>query len=205
VASSIKRVYSTADPLFESKALDMQVPFSTRAKIRSNLLPLFSNLFPFLSSSLLHTTTGGSPLGAFGKMSLTVFPPETVEHILSSGLEQQDVLASMKTTRQFLEIARPLIYRSIVIRSHHQFDKFKEQVAPEDVGKVRTVSIVGKGNPWEKDKLQGVADWFRQMEESERDTNQAGTVERLFKGELLNANRALFVSTHSLFPRSANE
>ncbi|GAA5892233.1 F-box protein [Sporobolomyces salmoneus] len=83
-------------------------------------------------------------------MSPTALPDELIEDIFTRDLEQADLASLCRTSKLFSAIAKPLLYRTITIRSHHQAEQFYRNTSQEDFESVKRLEIVGKGNPWAK-------------------------------------------------------
>lgn len=126
-------------------------------------------------------------------MSINSLPVETLEQIFSSNLKQVDLARLCQVSKLFLDIVRPLLYRSITLRSITQTNQCKNS-REEDARLVREIHIVGKGNLWKTKGLSRLEDLFQRMDVSERSETEAGVVKRLLEGEIVNPRREFTLS-----------
>ncbi|GAA5896443.1 uncharacterized protein JCM6883_006906 [Sporobolomyces salmoneus] len=121
-------------------------------------------------------------------MSKPTLPTELLEEILSHGLKQNELALISRCSKPFSTIAKPLLYRSILIQSWRQVDQFRFSAREEDVREVKRVKIVGKGDPWELDKLVDVRVGFG-VGDGHVLEKEAGCVQELIEGGLVNPDQ----------------
>ncbi|GAA5896423.1 uncharacterized protein JCM6883_006898 [Sporobolomyces salmoneus] len=122
-------------------------------------------------------------------MSKVTLPTEMLQEILSHRLEQNELALICRSSKDLYNLARPLLYRSIMIQCPRQLKQLVLEARREDIREVKRVEIVGKGNPWETQDIEEVASHFLGLEESEKKEKEASCVKELIEGRLINSNQ----------------
>ncbi|GAA5950904.1 hypothetical protein JCM3765_004625 [Sporobolomyces pararoseus] len=130
-------------------------------------------------------------------MSMYSLPVETLEQIISSDLEQVDLARLSQVSKLFLIIGRPRLYRSITLQSIGQAIKL-EHSRQEDVELVRSVKVMGKGDPWAERKLSSVRRAFKKASSVEMTQMEAGCVKQLLDGKFFNLSNLTSIYIHNV-------
>lgn len=127
------------------------------------------------------------------EMSIDILPVETLEQIFSSDLNQVDLARLCQVSKLFRDIVRPQLYRSVTLQSIRQANQLKNS-SEEDVKLVEEVRIVGKGDCFPVMKAKELRKAFFAMSEIERLGKEAGVVEELLEGKIVNPARKFNLS-----------
>ncbi|GAA5896421.1 F-box protein [Sporobolomyces salmoneus] len=117
-------------------------------------------------------------------MAKTSLPTELLEEILSRDLDQNELALISRSSKLLSTIAKPLLYRSILIQSRRQLDQFVAGARREDIATVKAVEIVGKGNASNTREMVGVECTAETVGHGQEWEMEGGCVEELVKGSV---------------------
>ncbi|GAA5896684.1 F-box protein [Sporobolomyces salmoneus] len=124
-------------------------------------------------------------------MSKASLPTELIRDILSRDLLDQSDLALLSRTSKLLStIAKPILYRSVIIQSRRQLDQLVSGAREEDaIKEVKRVDVVGKGNAWEIEEIVDVRSDFGSLDDNEKTERVAGCAKELIEGRSVNSDK----------------
>ncbi|GAA5896504.1 uncharacterized protein JCM6883_006926 [Sporobolomyces salmoneus] len=131
-------------------------------------------------------------------MSKACLPNELIHDILSHDLGQPELARLCRSSKLLSTIAKPLLYRSILIQSWRQLDQFILSASEEDVLQVERVDIVGKRNAWEFKEVGDLKAHFASLSEGEKKEKEAQCVENLLEGCLVDSNQVDSIYIHNV-------
>jgi hypothetical protein len=137
-------------------------------------------------------------------MSVSNLPEELLQQIFTSGLKQYDYPLLSLASKQFNAIVKPLLYRSITISSLRQANKFSDATRKEDGNLVRSIKIRGKAGVQEEQYVRDFAKAYMEMGEDERMGQEAGCVQKVLEGKLVNPARKSVLTTALLCSNEAD-
>ncbi|GAA5950865.1 hypothetical protein JCM3765_004614 [Sporobolomyces pararoseus] len=130
--------------------------------------------------------------------SISSLPEETLNQIFSSNLQQSDLAILCRVSKQFNNIVKPLLYRSITLYTIEQADKFKENKSG-DTRLVESILITGKADAWEDDDIMNIYDAIRELTEIEKRKKELGLVKKVVEGEIVNPSQIKSLFIHQVF------
>ncbi|GAA5950849.1 hypothetical protein JCM3765_004609 [Sporobolomyces pararoseus] len=130
--------------------------------------------------------------------SISSLPEETLDQIFSSNLQQHDLAVLCRVSKQFNNIVKPLLYRSITLYSVEQAEKFKKNKSGA-AQLVESILITGKADAWKDDDIMNIYDAIRELTEIEKRKKELGLVKKVVEGEIVNPSQIKSLFIHQVF------